>query len=299
MHLRLSFHSFWVFLIKTPALHWRHQSALLTQSQPTLSIIVRPQGRNWTAFTYISSSKTCSVRSLLSTILLWFSVSRQGSCKRKQESVAENINRKAPRWAEREENSKTKIFLHTFPHSLFTFSCESFGLSCVCLVKSKKKIHLGKRKFSWVWKFSFWLFSHFSCALAKTFSQMVNKSAKQLRKKFSNQSWFNRWDQILWSLFTKFSVHYNASKIYIIIFFFVEKKENSKKSQLFVREKWKLRSGNFSLCKKSEENFFILMRDELIFFICFCLRNKKINCNETSMVNEVVGETVTRQKICR
>lgn len=188
----------------------------------------------------------------------------------------------------REENSKSEIFLHTLPHSLFTFSCESFGLSCVCLVK--KNFPRGEKRIFLRLKFFFGFFLDFFVLWPK-FSRMVNKTK-------NNQisllwSWLN-WREVLKINFVIFSLQFKTRKIYIIIFFFRRKKENSKIPTFSVRERtWRKWEAKSVCCVRvAKEKIW-----ENVFLFLF-----KKNCtigivNETFELREIVDEVKIRKKL--
>lgn len=164
---------------------------------------------------------------------------------------------------ERAENSKTENFLHTFPHSLFTFSCESFGLSCVCLVRQKENFPRGG-KFTVLLQLQIFFLAFYFVFLCfgQKFSRAVNKS----RKKKTIVEIVER-NAIKWAaVFRSFpreipSLQFKTRKIYIIIFFFRRKKKKIQKIPTFCAREKGNEKMNFFCCKwakregKRWENF--------------------------------------------
>lgn len=161
--------------------------------------------------------------------------------------------------------------------------------SQLCVFSEEKFSSRRKKNFPQIEIF-LWLFSRLFCALAKIFSD-----GKQNKKqsKSSLRSWLN-WREVLKINFVIFSLQFKTRKIYIIIFFFRRKKENSKIPTFSVRERtWRKWEAKSVCCVRvAKEKIW-----ENVFLFLF-----KKNCtigivNETFELREIVDEVKIRKKL--
>lgn len=155
---------------------------------------------------------------------------------------------KAPRRSTERAEKSSRTFLHTFPHSLFTFSCESFGPQlCVSFFSTKKFLLV---KIPSELKF-FVVSASFLVLWPKTFSRMVNKKG---RAQASVEPWeVNPARHRPSASENHFSVATQGEKnLYNNLFSTRKKKENSKIPTFFLCERRKLRRKKLC-CVWSEE----------------------------------------------